>query len=137
MQRLALDTLADVQLGSLDRLLAFVHECVLPLLANAEAVRVRRAAAQAATCVLRRYLAGQQDTPKNGHASSKVCHSPMLAGCSWASCSPVCLGWAACTWQVPASIMRSGAWAAHGHANGHTWLQVFDMHVSPTTRAMS
>ena len=74
MQRLALDTLADVQLGSLDRLLAFVHECVLPLLANAESVRVRRAAAQAATCMLRRYLAGQHEGPKNGHSSSKVCN---------------------------------------------------------------
>ena len=72
MQRLALDTLAEVELGSLDRLLAFVNECVLPMLANNESVRIRRAAAQAATCVLRRYLAGQHGGPKNGHAASKV-----------------------------------------------------------------
>ena len=76
VQRLALDTLANVELGSLDRLLAFVHECVLPLLANAEALRVRRAAAQAATCVLQRYL-GQHEGPKNGHASSKVSTSTL------------------------------------------------------------
>ena len=72
VQRLALDTLAQVELGSLDRLLAFVNECVLPMLANAEAVSIRRAAAQAATCVLRRYLVGQHPGPKNGHAATKV-----------------------------------------------------------------
>ena len=81
VQRLALDTLANVELGSLDRLLAFVNECVLPMLANAEAVRIRRAAAQAATCVLRRYLAGQHSGPKNGHAANKASQHPELPYC--------------------------------------------------------
>lgn len=67
--RLALKTLGEVNLGPLDKLLAFVKEHVAPLMATGDTVGLRRAAALASARVLRRHVAANM--PKTGHQSTK------------------------------------------------------------------